>query len=116
MPGRCRQLREEPPLPDEAPPEAFGGPRIEASEPSPFEPEPVALVERQAATEALAERILALLRTTRTADRNSDALCASLGAYFGLPGHVFGRFVDVPAKQRVISFLEDIRPALEGRR
>jgi DNA helicase-2/ATP-dependent DNA helicase PcrA len=64
---------EEPPLPDEAPPEAFGGPRIEASEPSPFEPEPVALVERQAATEALAERILARLnpeqqRAVRTTD------------------------------------------------
>jgi DNA helicase II / ATP-dependent DNA helicase PcrA len=46
------------PLPDEAPPEAFDGPRIEPLEPSPFEPEPVALVERQAAADALAQRIL----------------------------------------------------------
>ena len=64
---------EEPPLPDEAPPEAFGGPRIEPPEPSPFEPEPVALAERQAATEALAQRILARLnpeqqRAVRTTD------------------------------------------------
>ena len=51
----------EPPLPAEAPPEAFDGPRIEAYEPSPFEPEPVALAERQAAADALAERILARL-------------------------------------------------------
>jgi DNA helicase-2/ATP-dependent DNA helicase PcrA len=52
---------EEPPLPAEAPPEAFDGPRIEAYEPSPFEPEPVALAERQAAADALAARILARL-------------------------------------------------------
>ena len=51
----------DPPLPAEAPPEAFDGPRIEAYEPSPFDPEPVALVERQAAADALAERILARL-------------------------------------------------------
>ena len=50
-----------PPPPDEAPPEAFDAPRIEADEPSPFEPEPVALAERQAATEALAQMILARL-------------------------------------------------------
>jgi DNA helicase-2/ATP-dependent DNA helicase PcrA len=49
------------PLPDEAPPEAFDGPRIEAYEPSPFEPEPVALAERQAAVDALAARILSRL-------------------------------------------------------
>jgi DNA helicase-2/ATP-dependent DNA helicase PcrA len=49
------------PPPDEAPPEAFDGPRIEPREPSPFEPEPVALAERQAATEALAQKILARL-------------------------------------------------------
>ncbi len=52
---------EEPPPPEEAPAEAFDGPRIEPREPSPFEPEPVALAERQAATEALATRILARL-------------------------------------------------------
>jgi DNA helicase-2/ATP-dependent DNA helicase PcrA len=51
----------EPPLPGEAPPEAFDGPRIEAYEPSPFEPEPVALAERQAAADALAARILSRL-------------------------------------------------------
>jgi DNA helicase-2/ATP-dependent DNA helicase PcrA len=50
-----------PPPPDEAPPEAFDGPRIEPDEPSPFEPEPVALAERRAATDALAARILARL-------------------------------------------------------
>jgi DNA helicase II / ATP-dependent DNA helicase PcrA len=49
------------PPPDEAPPEAFDGPRIEPREPSPFEPEPVALAERQAATQALAGRILSRL-------------------------------------------------------
>jgi DNA helicase-2/ATP-dependent DNA helicase PcrA len=52
---------EEPPPPNEAPPETFDGSRIEPREPSPFEPEPVALAERQAATEALAGRILARL-------------------------------------------------------
>ncbi len=51
----------EPPPPGEAPPEAFDGPRIEAYEPSPFEPEPVALAERQAAADALAGRILSRL-------------------------------------------------------
>jgi DNA helicase-2/ATP-dependent DNA helicase PcrA len=61
------------PPPDEAPPEAFDGPRIEPVEPSPFEPEPVALAERQAATDALARRILARLnpeqqRAVRTTD------------------------------------------------
>jgi DNA helicase II / ATP-dependent DNA helicase PcrA len=50
-----------PPPPDEAPPETFDGPRIEPTEPSPFEPEPVALAERQAATDALAARILSRL-------------------------------------------------------
>ena len=64
---------EEPPLPDEAPPEAFDGPRIEPPEPSPFEPEPVAMAERRAATEALAAKILARLnpeqqRAVRTTD------------------------------------------------
>jgi DNA helicase-2/ATP-dependent DNA helicase PcrA len=62
-----------PPPPAEAPPEAFDGARIEAPEPSPFEPEPVALAERQAATEALAQRILARMnpeqqRAVRTTD------------------------------------------------
>ena len=66
-------LDELPPLPDEAPPEAFDGPRIESAEASPFEPQPVALAERQAATEALAARILARLnpeqqRAVRTTD------------------------------------------------
>ncbi|HEX7495953.1 MAG TPA: UvrD-helicase domain-containing protein [Candidatus Limnocylindrales bacterium] len=55
------QAEELPPPPDEAPPEAFAGPRIEPLEPSPFEPEPVALAERQAAADALAARILARL-------------------------------------------------------
>jgi DNA helicase II / ATP-dependent DNA helicase PcrA len=62
-----------PPPPDEAPPEAFDGARIEAREPSPFEPEPVALAERQAAAEALATRILGRLnpeqqRAVKTTD------------------------------------------------
>jgi DNA helicase-2/ATP-dependent DNA helicase PcrA len=52
---------EEPPPPDEAPPEAFDGPRIELREQSPFEPEPVALAERKEAAEALAQKILARL-------------------------------------------------------
>jgi DNA helicase-2/ATP-dependent DNA helicase PcrA len=49
---------EPPPPPDEAPAEFFDGPRIESMEASPFEPEPVALAEREAAAEALAARIL----------------------------------------------------------
>jgi len=65
FPGGPAELRpaldELPPIPEEAPPEAFDGPRIEPLEASPFEPEPVALAERQAATEALATRILARL-------------------------------------------------------
>jgi DNA helicase-2/ATP-dependent DNA helicase PcrA len=52
---------DEPPPPDEAPAEAFDGPRIEPPEPSPFEPEPAALAEREAATQALAQKILARL-------------------------------------------------------
>jgi hypothetical protein len=62
--------QELPPPPDWAPPETFDGPRIEPLEPSPFEPEPVALEERQAATEALAARILARLNPEQQ-DRKS---------------------------------------------
>jgi DNA helicase-2/ATP-dependent DNA helicase PcrA len=58
LPGGADEL---PPPPDEAPPEAFDAARIEPIEASPFEPEPVALAERQAATDALAQRILARL-------------------------------------------------------
>jgi DNA helicase II / ATP-dependent DNA helicase PcrA len=70
---RSLEPQELPPPPDWAPPETFDGPRIEPLEPSPFEPEPVALAERQAATEALAARILARLnpeqqRAVRTTD------------------------------------------------
>jgi DNA helicase-2/ATP-dependent DNA helicase PcrA len=70
VPGGSDEL---PPPPDEAPPETFDGPRIEPMEASPFEPEPVALAERQAATDALAQRILARLnseqqRAVRTTD------------------------------------------------
>jgi DNA helicase-2/ATP-dependent DNA helicase PcrA len=77
LPGGPAELRppldELLPLPDEAPPEAFDGPRIDLVEASPFEPEPVASAERQAATEALAARILARLnpeqqRAVRTTD------------------------------------------------
>jgi DNA helicase-2/ATP-dependent DNA helicase PcrA len=68
-----REPQELPPPPDWAPPEAFDGPRIEPIEPSPFEPEPVALAERQAAADALAVRILGRLnpeqqRAVRTTD------------------------------------------------
>ena len=59
--GAVSEPAELPPPPGEGPPEAFDGPRIEPDEPSPFEPEPVALAERQAATDALAARILARL-------------------------------------------------------
>ena len=52
---------DEAPPPDVAPPEAFDGPRLEPPEPSPFEPEPVALAERQAAADVVAQRILARL-------------------------------------------------------
>ena len=52
---------DEPPPPDEVPAEAFDGPRLEPREASPFEPEPVALAEREAATRVLAGRILARL-------------------------------------------------------
>jgi DNA helicase-2/ATP-dependent DNA helicase PcrA len=70
MPFEPQEL---PPPPEWAPPEAFDGPRIEAPEASPFEPEPVALAERQAAADALAARILARLnpeqqRAVRTTD------------------------------------------------
>jgi DNA helicase-2/ATP-dependent DNA helicase PcrA len=60
-PGAPPEEPELAPPPDEAPPEAFDAPRIEPGEPSPFEPEPVALAERQAATDALAKKILARL-------------------------------------------------------
>ena len=52
---------EEPPLPEEAPADAFDGARIDPPEPSPFEPEVAGLAERQAAAEALGQRILARL-------------------------------------------------------
>jgi len=68
----------EPPPPDVAPeddahPEAFDAARIDALEPSPFEPEIAGAAERQAAADALGERILARLnpeqgRAVRTTD------------------------------------------------
>jgi DNA helicase-2/ATP-dependent DNA helicase PcrA len=60
-PGLSLLTLEEPPPPDEAPPDAFDGPRINTREASPFEPEPAGLAERQAATEALTQKILGRL-------------------------------------------------------
>jgi hypothetical protein len=62
------------------------------------------------------DQILALLRQAHPACRDGDTLCTSLGTYFGLPTHAFRRFVEVPAKPRIVSFLDDIRPALGARR
>ena len=60
-PGEAPPWAVDAPLPGEAPPEAFDGARIDAYEASPFEPEPVALAEREAATQALGQRILGRL-------------------------------------------------------
>jgi DNA helicase-2/ATP-dependent DNA helicase PcrA len=60
-PGDMPLEPQELPPPNWEPPETFDGPRIEPIEPSPFEPEPVALAERQEASDALAARILARL-------------------------------------------------------
>jgi len=62
------------------------------------------------------QRILAVIRATQTASHSADSLCARLCAYFGLPDHALRRFVEGTTKQRVVSFLEDIRPALEANR
>ncbi len=62
------------------------------------------------------ERILSLLRTAHGSDRTPDSLCADLAEYFGVPEYAFRRFVQPADKARVVSFLEDIRPAFEGRR
>ena len=47
-----------------------------------------------------------------------DETCRTLAVRFGLPGQVFHHMVRSPDTRRVISFLEDIRPAfrLVGKR
>ncbi len=62
------------------------------------------------------EQISALLRAARSASQTSQAICATLATHFGLPANAFTRLVGLTNQPRIISFLEDIRPALEGRR
>ena len=59
------------------------------------------------------ERIFSLVYSMRKATTMVKDLCAGLAKHFGLPQHVFRRFVEQPEQRRIISFLEDIRPALE---
>jgi hypothetical protein len=61
------------------------------------------------------EQISALLRAARGASQSAQAICATLAGHFGLPTNAFTRIVGVTNKPRIISFLEDIRSALEGR-
>jgi hypothetical protein len=57
--------------------------------------------------------ILSFARSTLKASCKPEALCAELAEHFGLPQHAFGRFLEHAERRRIISFLEDIRPALE---
>ena len=62
------------------------------------------------------EQISALVRAARSASQSPQTICAMLAGHFGLPANAFTRFVCVANQPRIISFLEDIRPAIEGRR
>jgi hypothetical protein len=61
------------------------------------------------------DRISALLRTARGSGQSPQAIGINLGRYFGVPAMAFARFVDVSNQPRIISFLEDIRPAFGER-
>jgi Zn-dependent peptidase ImmA (M78 family) len=56
------------------------------------------------------EEIANVLRTFT--DRSIDEVCDTLAARFGLPRQVFHHMIRRPDSKRVISFLDDIRPAL----
>lgn len=62
------------------------------------------------------EQISALIRTARGASDDHQAICGTLAGYFGLPKNAFTRVIDTANQPRIVSFLEDIRPAFEGRR
>ncbi len=59
------------------------------------------------------ERIISFVRGASEAGGAADELAAGLAVRFGLPSQVFERFIQPPRQQRIVSFLEDIRPALE---
>jgi hypothetical protein len=61
------------------------------------------------------ESVLSLLRAARKSGRAPASVCADLAAYFGAPEHAFRRFLEPAVNACTVSFLEDIRPALEGR-
>jgi Zn-dependent peptidase ImmA (M78 family) len=61
------------------------------------------------------ERILKLLHAAGEPHQTGEE-CIALGRHFGVPPHVFHRFTERREEQRFISFLEDIRPALEAGR
>lgn len=61
-------------------------------------------------------RILSLLNAARKSERAPESFCHELAAYFGVPEQAFRRFVAPANERRVVSFVEDIRPALESGR
>jgi len=62
------------------------------------------------------KRVFNFLRVVSAARQRQEEILADLAEHFGLPAHVFERFVQPPEQQRVVSFLQDIRPALESGR
>jgi hypothetical protein len=62
------------------------------------------------------QRILSFMHSTGEAHRSSEEICVALGERFGLPQHVFERFVDQVHEPQIVSFLDDIRAVLKASR
>lgn len=61
-------------------------------------------------------RILSLVYAARESGRTIDLIYRDLATYFGVPEDVLTRFVAPANERHVVSFVEDIRPALEEQR
>lgn len=57
--------------------------------------------------------ILTFVRKASKANATQEETCATLSERFGLPQQVFQQFIRPPEQHRIVSFLEDIRPALK---
>ncbi|MBI2928745.1 MAG: hypothetical protein HYY24_24035 [Verrucomicrobia bacterium] len=62
------------------------------------------------------ERILSFVCAVLDARKEPEEIRAGLAERFGLPPQVFERFIHPAEPQRIVSFLEDIRPVLEAGR
>jgi hypothetical protein len=62
------------------------------------------------------EAILRYLHSMPRHHAKVDEICSTLGKRFGLPPYAFRRFVQRVFQPRIVSFLDDIKPALKENR